>query len=90
MTFAYRVMRVDEENAANVLYANGVILHLDPRLIPESFPIWEAKFDNRLGLDYSELLKAGGYLTAGAILISKPSNYSKSFQTALEKGHHEL
>ena len=38
-TFAYRVTRVDEEAAANAVYANGVILHLDHRTIPESFPV---------------------------------------------------
>ena len=38
-TFAYRVTRVDEEAAANAVYAIGVILHLDHRTIPESFPV---------------------------------------------------
>ncbi|XP_067940770.1 N(G),N(G)-dimethylarginine dimethylaminohydrolase 1-like [Watersipora subatra] len=89
-TFAYRVTRVEEREAANCLYANGVILHLDHSSIPDSYPVLESKFDNRLGLEYSELLKGGSYLTAGAILISKPSSYSKTFQTSLEKGHHEL
>ena len=44
-TFAYRVTRVDEEAAANAVYANGVILHLDHRTIPESFPVSKVNSD---------------------------------------------
>jgi hypothetical protein len=52
--------------------------------------IWEAKFDNRLSLDISQLSKRSGFLSSMAILVAKPSSYSQSFQTSLERGHHEL
>jgi len=38
-TFTYRVIRVDEEAAANVVYINSVLLHLDDRAIPQSFAV---------------------------------------------------
>ena len=38
-TFAYRVARVEEQAAANVLYVNGVILHLDHTIIPDSHAV---------------------------------------------------
>ncbi|XP_067940927.1 N(G),N(G)-dimethylarginine dimethylaminohydrolase 1-like isoform X1 [Watersipora subatra] len=89
-TFTYRVTRVEEREAANCLYVNGVILHLDHSSIPDSYPVLESKFDNRLAIEYSELLKGGSFLSAGAILVCKPSSFSPTFQTSLVKGHHEL
>ncbi|XP_023930485.1 N(G),N(G)-dimethylarginine dimethylaminohydrolase 1-like [Lingula anatina] len=81
VTYSYMILTVEEEEAANMLYANGMRVHLPDTTIPKSFPIIENKLDfqNRYAQDISELQKADGDLTSMSILIQKvkhPKNFS--------------
>ncbi|XP_064088582.1 N(G),N(G)-dimethylarginine dimethylaminohydrolase 1 [Macrobrachium rosenbergii] len=72
-TFRYQTLTVPDTCAANVVFANGVLLHRSKNEYPESAKIFEEKLSHWTlkGLDLSEMEKAVGCLTCCSILIRK-------------------
>ncbi|KAK8386746.1 hypothetical protein O3P69_017899 [Scylla paramamosain] len=72
-TFRYQTVTVPDVNAANVVFANGVLLHRSAEEYPASAKIFEEKLSlwNLKPVTFSELEKANGSLTCCSILIRK-------------------
>ncbi|XP_039287307.1 N(G),N(G)-dimethylarginine dimethylaminohydrolase 1, partial [Nilaparvata lugens] len=73
-TFSYQTLTVPEENAANVLYINGTMIHRADEEIPESSKVFCDKIDfSRHTLKVSELLKgnSSSSLSSCCILLRR-------------------
>lgn len=68
--FKYRRLLFPDDNGANCLYINGVVLHPSKEDYPESFKVWETLNCPRVSLPNSELAKADGSLTCNSVLIN--------------------
>ena len=67
--FKYNKVFFPDNNAANCIYINGVIIHTSENDYPESFKIWETFDTPRIVLDNSELAKADGSLTCNSLRV---------------------
>lgn len=68
----YKYITVDEDDAANVIYANGVLLHLGSEQIPRGSAIYANKIDYpRVPIRMLEPLKRGGRLTNCVLLVNR-------------------
>lgn len=71
-TFSYQTLTLSEENASNVLYINGFVVHRSIQEIPVSFRVISEKIDiPRKVLNFSELGKYSSGLTSCCILIRR-------------------
>ncbi|XP_050728341.1 N(G),N(G)-dimethylarginine dimethylaminohydrolase 1-like [Eriocheir sinensis] len=72
-TFRYQTLTVPDNNAANVVFANGFMLHRSGEEYPESAKIFEEKLSHWTlkPVTFSEMEKADGSLTCCSILIRK-------------------
>lgn len=71
-TFTYQTLTLAEENAANVIYLNGNLLHKPIEEIPDSYKIINEKIDiPRICLNFSELGKYSSGLSSTCILVKK-------------------
>lgn len=77
-TFTYQTLTLSDENAANVLFINGFLVHRSMEEIPDSFKIISDKIDiPRKVLNFSELGKYSSGLTSCCILV-KRSRYIRN------------
>lgn len=77
-TFTYQTLTLSEDNAANVLYINGFLVHRSMEEIPVSYQIISNKIDiPRKILNFSELGKYSSGLTSCCILV-KRSRYIRN------------
>lgn len=68
----YKYITVDEDAAANVIYANNVLLHLANEQIPRGSAIYVNKIDYpRVGVAMCEPLKRGGRLSSCVLLVNR-------------------
>lgn len=58
-----------DNNGANCLLINGVILHPNQEEYPESFKIWETINGTKIPLPNSEFYKADGSLTCNSVRV---------------------
>jgi dimethylargininase len=71
-TFAYQTLTLSEENAANVMYINGNLVHRSIEEIPISYQILSEKIDfPRKVVNMSELGKYSSGVTSCCILVRK-------------------
>lgn len=71
-TFSYQTLTLSEENAANVLYINGYLVHRSIDEIPVSHQILSEKVDMpRKVLNICELGKYSSGLTSCCILVRR-------------------
>jgi dimethylargininase len=77
-TFTYQTLTLHEENAANVLYINGFLVHRSIEEIPVSYSIISEKIDiPRKVLSFNELGKYSSGLTSCCVLV-KRSRYIRN------------
>lgn len=68
----YKYITVDEDEAANVIYANNVLIHLANEQIPRGAAVYVNKIDYpRVGIPMREPLKRGGRLSSCVLLVNK-------------------
>ena len=67
--YKYRRLSFPDNNGANCLFINGVVLHPSKQDYPESFKVWQTLECEKIELPNSELAKADGSLTCSSILI---------------------
>jgi dimethylargininase len=68
----YKYITVDEDDAANVIYANNVLLHLGNDQIPRGGAVYANKIDYpRVAIPMKEPLKRGGRLTSCVLLVNR-------------------
>jgi dimethylargininase len=68
----YKYITVDEDEAANVIYANGVLMHLSNDLIPKGSAVYTNKIDYpRVAVHMEEPLKRGGRLSNCVLLVNR-------------------
>lgn len=68
----YKYITVEEDEAANVIYANNVLLHLANDQIPRGSAVYVNKIDYpRVGIPMREPLKRGGRLSSCVLLVNK-------------------
>jgi len=68
----YKNLSVDEDEGANVLYCNGMLVHLSSEQIPKGFAVFENKIDYpRVAISLEEPLKRGGNLGSCVLLINR-------------------
>lgn len=71
-TFTYQTLTLTEENAANVLFINGNLVHRSNNEIPDSHKIISEKIDiPRIVLDFSELGKYSAGLSSCCVLVRR-------------------
>lgn len=71
-TFTYQTLTLSEEQAANVLYINGMLIHRNMDEVPASCAILAEKIDiPRQMLNMSELGKLGTGLTSCCLLLRR-------------------
>lgn len=79
----YKYIMVEEDEAANVLYCNGTLLHLSSDQIPKGFAVYENKIDcPRVAITMEEPLKRGGRLGSCVLLINRVRHPKKIPTTA--------
>ena len=67
--FKYNKLVFPENNGANCLFVNGVVLHPSKEDYPASYDVWETLDCPRVAVANSELAKADGSLTCNSIRI---------------------
>lgn len=68
----YKYITVDEDEAANVIYANGVLMHLSNDLIPKGSAVYTNKIDYpRVAIHMVEPLKRSGRLSNCVLLVNR-------------------
>ncbi|XP_044760269.1 N(G),N(G)-dimethylarginine dimethylaminohydrolase 1 [Coccinella septempunctata] len=71
-TFSYQTLTLPEDEAANVLFLNGTLVHRSIDEIPSSFKVMGNKVDfPRRSINISELAKASCGLSSSCILIKR-------------------
>lgn len=71
-TFSYQTLTLSEEQAANVMYINGSIIHRTEDEIPFAHQVLLEKIDTPLyGIGFSELGKLCCGLTACSVLLRR-------------------
>jgi dimethylargininase len=71
-TFSYQTLTLSEENAANVMYINGFLVHRHIDEIPVSHQIINEKIDMpRKVLSFAELGKYSSGLTSCCLLVRR-------------------
>ncbi|XP_063910022.1 N(G),N(G)-dimethylarginine dimethylaminohydrolase 1 isoform X1 [Zophobas morio] len=71
-TFSYQTLTLPEDEAANVLYLNGTLVHRSIDEIPQSFKVFSEKIDYpRRSVNISQLAKTSCGLTSSCILVRR-------------------
>ncbi|CAH1968861.1 unnamed protein product [Acanthoscelides obtectus] len=71
-TYSYQTLTLPEDDAANVLYLNGTLVHRSIEEIPLSFKIFGEKIDYpRRSVNISQLAKLSCGLTSSCILVRR-------------------
>ncbi|XP_022920912.1 N(G),N(G)-dimethylarginine dimethylaminohydrolase 1 [Onthophagus taurus] len=71
-TFSYQTLTVPDDEAANVLYVNGTLVHRSNEEIPNSFKVFSEKIDYpRRCIPFSQLAKTSSGLTSSCILVKR-------------------
>ncbi|KAF5282692.1 hypothetical protein FQA39_LY17499 [Lamprigera yunnana] len=71
-TFGYQTLTLPEDEAANVLFLNGTLIHKSTEEIPESFKVFANKIDYpRRSLNFSQLSKGSSGLTSSCLLVRR-------------------
>ncbi|KAL1502289.1 hypothetical protein ABEB36_007455 [Hypothenemus hampei] len=71
-TFSYQTLTLPEDEAANVLYLNGTLVHRAAEEIPLSFKIFGEKIDySRRSINYSQLSKHSSGLSSSCLLVRR-------------------
>lgn len=68
--YKYKKLFFPDDNGANCLFINGVVLHPSKQDYPESFKVWQMLECEKIELPNSEMIKADGSLTCNSILIN--------------------
>ena len=68
--FKYKRLAFPDDNGANCLFVNGVVLHPAKEDYPKSYEVWKNLECEKIPLKNSELRKADGSLTCCSILIN--------------------
>ena len=68
--FKYKRLAFPDDNGANCLFVNGVVLHPSKEDYPRSYEIWQTLDCEKVPLQNSEFIKADGSLTCCSILIN--------------------
>ena len=68
--FKYKKIAFPDNNGANSLFVNGVILHPSEEDYPNSYEVWKNIDCETIPLKNSELIKADGSLTCCSILLN--------------------
>lgn len=80
----YKFVSVQEDEAANVLFCNGTLLHLSAMQIPKGHATYENKIDYpRVGISMEEPMKRGGRLASCVLLIARV-RHPKKFPTTAQ------
>eukprot|EP00914_Ancora_sagittata_P023331 GHVO01046202.1.p1 GENE.GHVO01046202.1~~GHVO01046202.1.p1 ORF type:complete len:319 (-),score=51.45 GHVO01046202.1:875-1747(-) len=78
----YKYISVEEDEAGNVIFCNGTLLHLAAEQIPKGFAVYENKIDYpRVAIHMEEPLKRGGRLSSCVLIINrirKPTKFPTS------------
>lgn len=71
-TFSYQTITLPEDEAANVLFLNGTLIHKSLEEIPESFKVFADKIDYpRRSINFSQLSKGSSGLTSSCLLVKR-------------------
>ena len=68
--YHYHRLGFPDNNGANCLFVNGVILHPPKEEYPESYKVWERLDCPKIAVPNSELAKADGSLTCNSVRIN--------------------
>lgn len=72
-TFIYQTLTVPEDEAANVLYVNGTLIHRSEREVPEANKVFADKIEFPCRpLNFTELSKVSLGLSSCCLLVHKP------------------
>ena len=67
--FKYKKLVFPDNNGANCLFINGVVLHPPKEEYPESFKVWQTLDCPKVPIPNGEMAKADGSLTCNSIRI---------------------
>ena len=67
--YKYKRLAFPDDNGANCLFINGVVLHPSMEDYPESFKVWQTLECEKISMPNSECAKVDGSLTCCSILI---------------------
>ncbi|KAK5640580.1 hypothetical protein RI129_011391 [Pyrocoelia pectoralis] len=71
-TFSYQTLTLPEDEAANVLFLNGTLIHKSLEEIPESYKVFADKVDYpRRSINFSQLSKGSSGLTSSCLLVRR-------------------
>ncbi|XP_018324988.1 N(G),N(G)-dimethylarginine dimethylaminohydrolase 1 [Agrilus planipennis] len=71
-TYTYQTITLPEDDAANVLYMNGTLVHRSIEEIPHSFKVFSEKIDYpRRSINYSQLAKISNGLSSSCLLVRR-------------------
>lgn len=70
-TYSYQTITLPEDEAANVLYLNGTLVHRSEGEIPKSYQVFCDKIDSRRSLEITELAKTSCGLTSSCLLVRR-------------------
>lgn len=71
-TYNYQTLTLPEDEAANVMYLNGTLIHRGIDEIPQSFKVLSEKVDfPRRSVNISELAKISSGLSSGCLLVKR-------------------
>lgn len=79
-TYSYQILTLPEDEAANVMYINGTLLHRSAKEIPLSFSVLTEKITDftRQSVDISELLKCEGANLNSCCLLVRRTKHIRS------------
>lgn len=67
--YKYKRLAFPDDNGANCLFINGVVLHPSKEEYPESYKLWQTLECEKIQLPNSEFTKADASLTCRSLLI---------------------
>lgn len=77
-TFRYQTLSLPEDRAANCLYVNGTLIHLDETEAPDSAKVFQERVDYpKRNICVSEFRKTGFGLSSLCLMVRKSKNIRK-------------
>ncbi|XP_017778101.1 PREDICTED: N(G),N(G)-dimethylarginine dimethylaminohydrolase 1, partial [Nicrophorus vespilloides] len=70
-TFSYQTLTLPEDEAANVIYLNGTLVHRSAEEIPKSFQVFSNKINFTKNVNISQLAKTSCGLSSSCLLVSR-------------------
>ncbi|XP_050419879.1 N(G),N(G)-dimethylarginine dimethylaminohydrolase 1 [Adelges cooleyi] len=79
-TYSYQILTLPEDEAANVMYINGTLLHRSAKEIPKSFKVLNEKISDisLQSVDISELLKCDGVNLNSCCLLARRAKHIRN------------